>query len=216
MATDTLEIIRTTASVISASAIVVGASQFWLARRQFALQLRVWKTQHERSRREKAIEIIRTFTQALTAQWSSTHKLVERLDIPQLKALDDGRPFSIAETEKSEVQAALANSPLAINNGQIQLTGEQSYQLRYQALEVLNSAEIVFQAWHRDVADPEIIQQEMRFLFHPDDPQPTTLMQRYRSVFHAEKYYPAIYRFIEHINAAPQPSAPPPKLTDER
>lgn len=213
---DTLEIIRTAASVVSASAIVVGASQFWLARRQFALQLRVWKTQHERSRCEKAIEIIRAFTQAFTAQWASTLKLVERLEVPHLKALDDGKQFSIAETEKSDVQAALVNSPLAISSGQIHLTSEQAYQLRYQALEILNSAEIVFQAWHRDVADRKIIQEETRFLFHHDDPQPTTLMQRYRSVFNAEKYYPAIYRFIEYINPAPQPPAPPPQITDEQ
>jgi len=212
---DILEIVRTIAGVVSATAIVIAVHQFLLARRQFELQRRVWESQHERARREKAIEIVRTFTQSLTAQWSSTHKLVERLETDQLKDLDDGKPFSIAVVEKSDVQAALPNASLDIRDNRIHLTGEQSYQLRYQALDVLNNAEIVFQAWQRDVADPTIIEQEMRFLYQPDDPHPTTLMQRYRNIFHGERYYPALYRFIAHLYPALPPNGLPRRITDE-
>ena len=208
-----LEVIQTVSSVVSATAIVLASYQLLLARKQFSLQLRVWKTDHERARREKAIEIIRTFMQSVGPQWASTYKLVERFTDDQLRKLDDGSPFDIAEKEKSDVQAALANSPLDISEEKIHLTGEQSYQLRYQALNVLNSAEIVFQAWERDVADRTVIEQEMRFLYQPNDPRPTTLMKRYRDIFHGEKYYPALYQFLENLYSAP-PVSPPKSLTD--
>ena len=211
---DTLELIRTMASVVSATAIVVGVCQFRLAKKQFELQHGVWKTQHERARREKAVEIIRTFTQSITFNWSSTHKLVERMATSQLKALNEGQPFAIPESEMHEVQAALPGESFKTEDHVIKLTGEQAYKLRFQALEVLNSAEMVFQAWDRDVADPKIIEDEMLFLYEPDAPQPTTCMQRFREILQGERYFPALYKFIKHLQAKKAPNiAPPERLT---
>jgi hypothetical protein len=146
-----LDLIRTIANVVSAAAIV-------LALVQFQLQRKIWLTAHERSRAEKAIEIIRTFSSTFNAQSAATNRLIEKLSPDQLIELDAGRTFSIEEGRKNDVQAALPHTDLLVEGGIIHLTAEQVYQLRFQALEILNNIEIVCQAWRLDVADRETIE----------------------------------------------------------
>lgn len=207
---DQWEIVRTLASVVSTAAIVVAVIQF-------QLQKRVWRTQHDRARLEKAIEIITNFNTAITAQWSSTYKLVERLSSSQLKELDHGRPFSISESEENDLKAALIGSEMIKANGQITLTSEQSYKLRFQALEVLNAVEIVCQAWDRDIADRTILEDEIQFLYDPHAPEPTTLLSKFRNVGQRGRNFPALYKFTAYLDqkrhalsAGPEPLNPPP------
>jgi hypothetical protein len=194
---------------VSSAAIVVAVIQF-------QLQKRVWKSQHDRARREKAIEIIANFNNAMTAQWSSTYKLVERLSISQLKELDHGRPFSASESEANDLKAALVGSELSTATGPITLTSEQSYRLRFQALEVLNAVEIVCQAWDRDIADRTILEDEIQFLYDPQAPEPTTLMSRFRNIGFRQRNYPALHKFTAHLDykrhatpPGPEPLNPP-------
>lgn len=194
------ELIRTGANVVSACASVVSACAIVIALRQLALQRQVWKTMHERSRAEKSIEVIRAFNSTFTAQSAATSRLVELLDPTELKALDDGRPFQISSSHENDVRAALPGKTLNLNGGQIFLTSEQVYEIRYQALEVLNAVEIVCQAWKLDVADQSAIESEIENLYDPSLPEPTTLLRKYRNVFHGERFYPALYAFTHHLD----------------
>lgn len=184
-----IELLKAIVSLVSAAGIVIGIQQLWMARQ-------VWKTQHDRLRREKAIESIRHYTNVITPSWSATKKIVERLSDEQLVLMDQGLEFSIDGKDVELLKVALPNEPFNPGSSQITLNCGQSYKLRHQALFYLNAVEVIFQAWYWDVVEPEIIHEEMAHLRDPDANPPATMMENYRKALKLEKNYPALYRYI--------------------
>lgn len=191
-ASETQEMVRTVAAVVASFSIVAAVAQF-------QLQLRVWRTAHERLRAEKAIEVIRHFNASVNAQSAATIRLVEGLENDQLRKLDAGAPFKIRQAREELIRAALPGQSINCDKQEILLTSEQVYQVRFQALEVLNAVEIACLAWELDVADRDAIEKELEFLYDAELPEPTTLMRDFRNAFWGERFYPALYNFIAHI-----------------
>ncbi len=194
MSSDWLEIIRTAANALGAAALAVGVAQW-------RLQMRIWQTNHQRARGEKAIEVIRHFNATIDAKYNAVIKLVERLDRDQLKSMDDSRPFSVNASLAEYICTAIPGFKAGKSDQPIVLSSKESALLRFHALEALNSIEIVCQAWLLDVADRKTIEDEIQFLYDEHAPEPRTLMKNYRNVFGGEKYYPALYRFINYIES---------------
>lgn len=185
---DSLEFVRTAAACFSAVGGIVA--------------LLAWLSLHKRARREKAIEYVRLFSASLSPQWSSTYKLVESLGQKELKDLAEGRALELDGKDQKDVEtieSALPGSVLTVNGHKISLNSKQVCQLRYQALDVLNNAELVFQAWLKGVADEKIIVEEMSFICDPEAHPKTTLMAEFRRVAGYNGDYVAIKSFCKRL-----------------
>ncbi len=191
-----MDTIKTVASVISACAIVVAVVQFFLARR-------VWKSQHERARRDKAISILYDFVRSDNCRWAATSKLVEQLNARQIKALEQGKAFRVQPALQELVCAAIPSyKPVKQGRSRrgratAEISRRQSFMLRWEALSYLNAVEIVCQAWVRDVAHRSTIEDEMAFLY--DEERNESVMKSFRDVNGGRKFYPAIYAFVDNL-----------------
>lgn len=203
--TITLDVLRTLAAVVSAIGIGVGLQQF-------LLQRRAWRDTHERARREKAVTVIQDFLQTYSRQWIAVSRLVEKLDPPALQALEKPEPFEI---KKELIDLLLAAVPVVtaetiqVPEGPLlKLDQRQAYALHWEAFAFLNAVEIVFEAWHSDVADRSIIQKQMKGLYLPSEGR--TLLRGLREATGGAKVFPCIDRFIRDIEPQliPLPAQP--------
>jgi hypothetical protein len=198
-----LEVVKTLAALASAAGILT-------ALRQFYLQRQVWLDTHERARREKAVSILRELTQAYNRQWAAAIKLVEQLDDDSLRKLHKGEPFVV----KSDlVKFLIASLPSTVAdtvtieaNGTVTLDEKQVFALQWEAFTCLNAIEVVFQAWHSDVADKNIIREQMRPLYAPKESR--TMMRRLREIAGGKDIYPCIHAFIQEIEPYEKPQIP--------
>jgi hypothetical protein len=195
------------ASCIAAVGIIILATQLFLQRR-------IWVTDHDRSRKEKAIEVIKDYTLSANKSWAAVLKLVEKLSEEQCRKLYRGDKFKIGTEYKDLLFASIPNDIDVPSTGgdqtTIDLSERQVFALRWQAISFLNAVEVVLEAWARNVADQEIIENEMRFLYDPTEG--TYALEKFRVCCGGKEGYPAIHDFIatmkEKKSAAKGPDRP--------
>lgn len=179
------------ASCVTAAGIIVLATQL-------ILQRRIWVTDHARSRKEKAIEVIKDYTLSANKGWAAVLKLVEKFSEEQCRKLYRGDKFKILTEDKDLLFAIIPNDIDArstrVSETLIELTEREVFALRWQAISFLNAVEVVLEAWSRNVADQEIIENEMKFLYDPTEG--TYALEKFRDCCGGRNGYPAIYEFI--------------------
>lgn len=175
---------------IIALANIVTASTLIIIWRQFCAD-------HERSRRENCIEMMKIWTE-LTAGISLSARfafqLFETFDENQCKLLWDSEPLKIEEKHKHLLTLSLKeyfdNLVLNENNGNIELTREQVATLRFLAASYLNLLEMIFACWRHHIGDRAIIEDEFGQLISPaKDKFP------YEKLRIASESYPSISEF---------------------
>jgi hypothetical protein len=130
---------------------------------------------HERSRREKAVDLMLGWSRQLDRKSSITRKFAELLSEENLRCIFNQESFSLpGMPEKNEKLLAAClgledeKAKLQTVNGQIVVSESQSGMIRWQLISYLNSLESVISAWACNVADREIIQNEFEYLFSSD------------------------------------------------
>ena len=186
---DVLQWIGTIANLVAACAV-------FFAIKQLTMQRKAWADEHERSRREKAIELISNFNDKFGKEWSATRRLVEKLTQEQLLKMDEGEPFDIDGKYGKFVVGALPGAFPSSAAPTYAINSEQSYQLRFQALEILNATEIICEAWESDVANTRIVERQLLFLYDPNAKEPTDLMHTYRRLMDDDDNFPSITNYI--------------------
>jgi hypothetical protein len=164
----------------------------------------IWKqlrNDHERSRREKAIELIDIFTgrmNEISPGIRFARKLIEKLTESQCRNLWRLEAFKIDIEHKhlviGSLQEQIKSLQLKEINGQILLDQEQLSILRSMIASYLNVLETICAAWHYSVADREIIEEEFSSLIMPDpDYFPLAKIRE------ATGKYPSLHVFTEAI-----------------
>lgn len=194
-----------TLDVAQKSSVVLAAATYLLQRRALTLQ-------NERARREKAAAIISEFASSLNPRWSAARKLSRYLNDHQLECADQGREFAIAREHSDLLIAAIPEhiTPEQLaKEGDLKLTRQQSFLLRWELLSHLNTAEAVAQAWLTDVAHKETIEDELRFLL---EPQPNENILTTCGAVATPENYPALSALLSQLEAQRNRPIVPRKL----
>ncbi|MDO8736925.1 MAG: hypothetical protein Q7K29_07560 [Thermoleophilia bacterium] len=146
----------------------------------FGLQLRNdvkhIKADHERSRREKAIDLLEMYATKVHENSPGLRfstKLLSQLNENNYKAIWNCDPFEVEEKHKYLIIGALEcdinKLNLKIEFGRIFLRRRELLVIRSQLVGYLNVLEVVATAWKHNVADREIIEDEFDRLIIQQD-----------------------------------------------
>lgn len=173
-------------------AIVVGIIGVLAAWRQF-------RADHERSRREKAIEYIFVWVQNLDRRATLARKLVETFNQRQAKALIDQKAFKIDDDHGPLIDGVF-DTPVELESGKYKITEAMSAELRWIIVSYINNLEAIMAAWYYHVADRKIIAEQFAYLISPSDGH--FILEEFRTAANNARHYPAISAFVRSYKAS--------------
>lgn len=165
---------------------------------QIILALKQLKADHERSRREKSVDLLLKWTTNLKEDSSLARKIVESLNEEQCRNLFNQEETKVAERYKTSLKKILSiNDELEAQNGCILLSGEKVSKLRWYIMGYLNTLESIMVAWQYSIADREIIEHQFSYLISPEEGH--TALRHFRTAAGGDKSFPAIEIFTNHL-----------------
>lgn len=187
-------------SIVVALANVATAAGILLLWKQFKLTEQMVSADHERSRRQFAIETVREWNRSLTPETSAAQKLIAELNKGQCKQIANYKPVKIDKKHQHLVELCFAGSSSSMNfepDGEnICLKDAAVKQIRYLGVDYLNELETALSAWLKAIGDQEYIESEFKFLDKDE------MLRLFRGAF-PEEAYPAIDEFL-HRHPTPK------------
>lgn len=208
------EWISAIASLITALGVVFVAFQAKFAADQLKHSQKELAADHERSRREHSIEVVRRWSDSLDKALPAARKFIQELTLEQCKCLISREPFYIPAKHKSLLTHALHEildneNDLIIENDQILLNQNHLSQLLALVIKHLNALEVALLSWHNGVADNEIIEEQFQYLVcHNDD---HFVLGNLRKAMADKATFPALEAFIRHLKEKRDLSLSQPK-----
>lgn len=178
------------ATIVQAIAALGIAIQIYQAKGQI-------KADHERSRREKSIDILISWSNSLTKENSITRKILDNLSEDQCKNVLQQEEFKIHKKHEPLLQQLFGQDLDSAVDDFITIKPQQSAALRWNAITYLNSLEFTFVAWQYSVIDRKIIEDEFQYLFNPDNG--SEVLKNFRKASGGSGVFPAIEIFNTHI-----------------
>lgn len=179
---------------ISSEHLAVSAAQNRIATKQM-------EADHERSRRERAIDVLARWTNSLDKAHPSARTLVESFTNEQCQKLKDRKGFKISseyeDLVKNVLHGYLDEDPPEVQGEELILDDNHASHIYYLCITHLNSLEIALQPWLVNIADEGILETEMQYLVKPE--KGYFVLEDLRSVLGGKNCYPAIHEFVEHI-----------------
>lgn len=202
------------ASVVTAIGVAFIAWQAFTSARQLELLERQVSADHERSRRQTAIDVLQQWTETLDRAQPSARVVVEGFTIEECKRLKAKKPLSVPKEKfhflENALQAVLGEDELSIEDDQaVRLNEKHVAQLYFLTLTHLNSLEVALQSWLSGVADSEILERQLEYLIRPEDGH--YVLENFRTVLGGEKSYPAIAAFVDKLRDKRKTSQPTQK-----
>ena len=163
---------------------------------------RAYKDDHERSRREKAIEMVQLWTTDLDKNTSSAQKFVEMLSREQCIKIANGGKFKISKSEQVDALKKCfdeKNMPkgLDIATEEYEIPGNISYQIRWLIVQYLNLLETILLSGREGIAKQSILDEQFQYLVNRNKGK--TALRTYREANNAEMDYPSITEFIRKL-----------------
>jgi len=156
------------------------------------------RSDHDRSRRQAAIDLIMEWSRSFYCQNLGIRKFVESLSKQQCEALSQGLAFDADDKYLHIVTGLLKEEFPGIRenikkvDGIIHFDREQSWHLRACVIRYLNTLESVLSSYHYGVADKVIIEKYFDYLL--DETNGYAGLSIFRGV-PSRTYFPAIERF---------------------
>lgn len=164
---------------------------------------------HERSRRENAANLVLEWSRVLLPRASVSKKFAETLSPENSKSLFNTEPFNVPATSKKIVAACLAG---VVDEKEFRIEGETLYlgirevaEIRWQVISYLNLLEAVLVAWRHNTADREILEEEFSPLVKDVYEKP--LLGLFREATGGLSGWPAVEEFVNYV----LPKTKPPK-----
>ena len=189
----TLQEISQLASILGSLAVIGVFLQIRLTRKQL-------KADHERSRREKSVELLLEWTKNLKENTSLARKIVESLDDEQTRNLFNQEDVKISKKYDNALKKILSINDadeLKEENDFIILSGKSVSKLRWYVMSYLNMLESILVAWQYSIVDREIIEHQFSYLFFPE--QGHEALKNFRVAAGGEKSFPVIEIFTNHL-----------------
>lgn len=169
------------------------------------------RADHERARREKAIELLLEWTKGVTRETNAAKKIVEKFNGDQCRKLFMEEEFKvdcqlydeIVETlnEKSEKDDKCKDCQGKAKEKEcdclVMLNRRQIKKIRWHVISYLNLLESTLVSWQYSVAEREIIEQQLSFMVSPKEGR--NVLEDFRIAAGSEESYPAIEIFCNHL-----------------
>ena len=178
-------------------AIIVGSIAIFGVAIQVFLGYKQLKSDHERSRREKAVDLLRDWSNTVKAEQTWARKLVEKFDSEQCRALWNQEIFEIPEKQENHLAQFFDVDKNQKTHGVIKLTEKQVVTLRWYVISYMNLMESILVAWQYSIVSREIIEHQFSFLFSPEKGH--SALHTLRVAAGGEKSYPATEIFTNHL-----------------
>ncbi|MBR7800551.1 hypothetical protein [Undibacterium fentianense] len=194
MTQDISSAIQAVASVVTAIIALVALKQVSLLRTQI-------KTDHERSRRHRAVEDLRDWNNHLTENITSTRRLVETFSDEQLEALKENKGIKLSKQYRAIADVALGIAPedVLLEDGDFYLLSpEHAIRLRNHCIRHLNAFEITLAAWRHGIADNHIIEEQLSYLV--DLKRGWKMLEKFRKQVVGLDAHPATEMFVQLIS----------------
>jgi len=186
----TLQDASNIATIIGSIAVIGVFVQIWLTKKQL-------KTDHERSRREKSVELLIEWSKNLKEDTSLARKIVETLDDEECRNLYNQEDVKVSEKYSDSLRKILSIEKLEAKDGIVLLSGDKVSKLRWHVMTYLNMLESILVAWQYSIVDRQIIEHQFSYLFSPE--QGHEALKKFRVATGGEKSFPAIEIFTNHL-----------------
>lgn len=140
---------------------------------QLILQRKVFASDHERSRRELTIHLLKEWTLNQTDRTSAVIQFIKSLNIEQCEAVHQRKGFDIAAdgNRLAFLEAIFKDderlrSLLKIKNKKITLTADHAIIIRFAIVRHLNLVESILSAWALAAADVNTLAAQFAFLLN--------------------------------------------------
>ncbi len=153
-----------------------------------------YKSDHERSRREKAVDLILEWSKNLNEKSSIARKFAETLDAQKSLSLFKQEPFEI-DSKSLELFFGYIGKKKEEGNDKYKLTFEEVTKVRWDVIKYLNVLESILSAWRHNIADNEMIREQFKYLVKPSEGH--DVLKEFRKA--AENSYPAIDEFVSKL-----------------
>jgi hypothetical protein len=195
------EYITTWILIVTAAVAAISAILVWL-------QLRA---DHERSRRELAVNLLREWTTGLQIETASAIRLVRLLNADQCAKLAVREPFTLTNTAdfrelvlsclEYRFQNIRDNNSLfdpSSENSTFTVNSTYATYIRFRAVGYLNLLEAIMAAWYESVAQPNIIEGQFLFLRSGKETDLKTFRTALEHANNADPF-PAITLFVANM-----------------
>ncbi len=202
--TYTPEWVSAIASSISALGIILIVIQILLSYLQI-------KKDHERSRREFTIGLMKDWTLNLSHSSSAARKLAESFDIAQCKAVYNHQTLKLPKEANEKIISVLQDvlvddEKLDEEGDQIILKEKHVAHLKFLLITYLNTLETILMAWKLSVADKNILEHEFSYLVKPEEGHEA--LSVFRQAVGGKNCYPAIHDFVATLKSKSENSGP--------
>lgn len=199
------------AACASAFAAIITAWSIVLLKKQISTAQEQTKYDHERSRRERALEVMMCFVNQHSAtdhQITFAIALIYELNPEQCRALWKKEVFSVSEKQQQFLEAyrkafyaGFQSEKRSSNNAVLTKPGEltplEVRALNRIAASVCNKLELIASAWANNVADREMIEKEFVAVFCPETGK--YVLETFRE---ASGIFPSIKQICEHYRSS--------------
>lgn len=152
---------------------------------------------HERSRREGAVQYVLVWTNSVTRAFSSASTLIEKLDFATCQKIVSRQSIRI---HKEHVDLLIPSFPPETKfeeaGDAFILTVQQTAEFRALVVKYLNLLETIMCAWWFSSVDKKIIEMEFQYLMEPT--QGRNILRDFRQAI-GDSSYPAIQAFEQHM-----------------
>lgn len=208
MSPESWSVVQGVSAVVGAVGAMVGGAASLVALSQIRLFRKQMAHDHERSRRDHAINDLSKWNAHLSETVTSARRLVETFSGDQLECLKRGRGFNIPVKHKAMAVVALAAdvsqvitselmTPLLQDDEHVVLSAEHAIRLRNRCIEHLNACEISLLGWRHGAADRQIIEEQMNYLV--DLRNGWRMLEDFRTIVVGEGAYPSVAQFVQVI-----------------
>lgn len=133
---------------------------------QLIVQKKSLKEDHERSRREKGVDILNHWFSTLDKNNSTARKLAENLSEDNLLAIWHCEEFEMLYTSKNlQYFTVLFGGLKNKKKENIHVSAQQATEIRWQLISYLNALENVVAAWKYNIVDRRLIEAEFKYMF---------------------------------------------------
>ncbi len=157
------------------------------------------KAEHEKSRREKTVDLLVQWSLQLKPETNMAVKIVEKFDRQQCVDLFTMSEFAVEKNIYKDIRSLLGNGKCKKGKrkdrrGRVKLSKEEVKKLRFLVILYLNMLESILAAWQMSIVDREMIERQFSYLYKPEEDK--KCLENFRIAAGGEECYPAISGFI--------------------
>jgi len=175
-------------------------SQLKITAKQLDTSIKDLKADHERSRREKAIDLLAHWDRNIKLSGALSRKFAETLSFEQSKSLFKQQSFEVDPTHAELFLGSLSNISSKnrdIPTEKFKVSERESSEIRWGVISYLNHLETILAAVRHNIADKDMIYEQFTYLVAPTEGH--YVLEHFRKAAGGSDSYPSIEEFATEL-----------------